>query len=95
LNVTNAVGFENQIVINASYSNGIARDYYIAACRASIVYFCKIFGYNLDGVVQSSFSVKSKKYESKYYTNAIVEKISVVAKKSQQLEVDMETGEIL
>ena len=41
------------------------------------------------------FIVKSKKYESKYYTNAIVEKISVVAKKSQQLEVDMETGEIL
>jgi len=45
--------------------------------------------------VKVTFNVKSKKYETKYYTNAIVEKISLIAKKSQQLEVDMETGEIL
>ncbi len=45
--------------------------------------------------VKVAFSVKSKKYETKYYTNAIVEKISLIAKKSQQLEVDMETGEII
>lgn len=44
--------------------------------------------------VKVTFSVKSKKYENKYYTNAIVEKISLIAKKSQQLQVDMETGEI-
>jgi hypothetical protein len=45
--------------------------------------------------VKVTFNVKSKKYETKYYTNAIVEKISLITKKSQQLEVDMETGEIL
>ena len=45
--------------------------------------------------VKVTFSVKSKKYESKYYTNAIVEKINLIAKKTQQLEVCLETGEIL
>ena len=45
--------------------------------------------------VKVTFSVKSKRYENKYYTNAIIEKISLISKKSQQLEVDMETGEIL
>jgi hypothetical protein len=45
--------------------------------------------------VKVTFFVRSKKYETKYYTNAILEKISLIAKKSQQLEVDMETGEII
>ena len=38
--------------------------------------------------------LKSKKWQSKYYLSAVIEKISVIAKKSPQLIIDMETGEI-
>jgi len=46
-------------------------------------------------VVKITYFIKSKKYENKYYTSAIIEKINIIAKKPEQLMVDMETGEIL
>jgi len=46
-------------------------------------------------VVKITYYIKSKKYENKYYTSAIIEKINIIAKKPEQLMVDMETGEIL
>ena len=46
-------------------------------------------------VIKITYFLKSKKYENKYYTSAIIEKISIVAKKPEQLMVDMETGEII
>ena len=46
-------------------------------------------------VVKITYMVKSKKYQDKYFTSAIIEKISIVQKKSPQLMVDMETGEII
>ena len=46
-------------------------------------------------VVKITYFLKSKKYESKYYTSAIIEKLNVIAKKPEQLMVDMETGEII
>jgi hypothetical protein len=46
-------------------------------------------------VVKITYFLKSKKYENKYYTSAIIEKISIIAKKPEQLMVDMETGEIM
>ena len=46
-------------------------------------------------VVKITYFIKSKKYENKYYTSSIIEKINIVAKKPEQLMVDMETGEIL
>lgn len=45
-------------------------------------------------LVKITYYVKSKKYESKYYTSAIVEKLHITQKKSEQLMVDLETGEI-
>lgn len=39
--------------------------------------------------------LKSKKWQGKYYLSAVIEKISVIAKKSPQLIIDMETGEII
>lgn len=45
-------------------------------------------------LVKVTYYIKSKKYESKYYTSAIVEKIHIAQKKSEQLMVDLETGEI-
>jgi hypothetical protein len=46
-------------------------------------------------VVKITYFLKSKKYESKYYTSAIIEKLNVISKRPEQLMVDMETGEIL
>lgn len=45
--------------------------------------------------VKITYYLKSKKYENRYYTSAIIEKISIIAKKPIQLMVDLETGEIL
>jgi hypothetical protein len=46
-------------------------------------------------VVKITYFLKSKKYESKYYTSAIIEKLNVIAKRPEQLMVCLETGEIL
>lgn len=71
--------------------------YYTTAFTAyhDVIVLIKQLALEKGDYVKVTFSVKSKKYENKYYTNAIVEKISVVAKKSQQLQVCLETGEIL
>jgi hypothetical protein len=45
--------------------------------------------------VKIEYYIKSKKWQDKYFTTAIIEKISIVAKKSPQLMIDMETGEII
>ncbi len=45
-------------------------------------------------LVKVTYRIQSKKYESKYYTSAIIEKIHITQKKSEQLMVDLETGEI-
>jgi hypothetical protein len=45
--------------------------------------------------VKIEYYIRSKKWQDKYFTTAIIEKISVVAKKSPQLIIDMETGEII
>ena len=44
--------------------------------------------------VKIEYYIKSKKWQDKYYTIAIIEKIKVIAKKSPQMTIDMETGEI-
>jgi hypothetical protein len=45
--------------------------------------------------VKIDYYIKSKKWQDKYLTSAIVEKINIIAKKSPQLIIDMETGEII
>ena len=45
--------------------------------------------------VKVDYYIKSKKWEDKYFTSAVLEKIKIIAKKSPQLIIDMETGEIL
>ena len=46
--------------------------------------------------VKIEYYIKSKKWQDKYFTSAIIEKIQVIAKKpSQQLLVDLSTGEII
>jgi hypothetical protein len=45
--------------------------------------------------VKIDYYIKSKKWQDKYFTSAIAEKIQIIAKKSPQLIIDMETGEII
>ena len=46
--------------------------------------------------VKIDYFIKSKKWQDKYYTSAIIDKIKIIAKKpSQQLIVDLSTGEII
>jgi hypothetical protein len=45
--------------------------------------------------VKIDYYIKSKKWQDKYFTSAIIDKIKIIAKKSPQLIIDMETGEIL
>jgi hypothetical protein len=46
--------------------------------------------------VKIDYYVKSKKWQDKYLTSAVIEKIKIIAKKpSQQLIVDLSTGEII
>jgi hypothetical protein len=44
--------------------------------------------------VKIEYYIKSKKWQDKYFTSAIIEKIQIIAKKSPQMTIDMETGEI-
>jgi hypothetical protein len=44
--------------------------------------------------VKIDYYIKSKKWKDKYFTSAVIEKIKIIAKKSPQLIIDMETGEI-
>ena len=45
--------------------------------------------------VKITYFLKSRKHENRWYTSAIIEKINLIAKRPEQLMVDMETGEIL
>ncbi len=45
--------------------------------------------------VKIDFNLVSKKWQDKYYLSAVINKISVISKKSPQLIIDMETGEII
>lgn len=45
--------------------------------------------------VKVDYYIKSKKWQDKYTTSAVIEKIKIIAKKSPQLIIDMETGEII
>jgi hypothetical protein len=45
--------------------------------------------------VKIQYYIKSKKWQDKYFTSAVIEKINIIAKKSPQLIIDMETGEII
>ena len=45
--------------------------------------------------VKITYYLKSKKFDEHYSTSAIVQKISITQKGTNQLMVDMETGEIM
>lgn len=46
-------------------------------------------------IIKVHYYVKSKKYENRYYTTAVLEKIIITEKCSPQLVLDTATGEII
>jgi hypothetical protein len=46
-------------------------------------------------LVKINYHLYSKKYNDKYFTTALIDLIRITEKKSPQLIVDLETGEIL
>ena len=52
-------------------------------------------GLEVGDVVKINYHLYSKKYNEKYYTTAQIDGIKITQKKSSQLMVDLETGEIL
>jgi hypothetical protein len=60
----------------------------------SIIILCRQIKLEKGDIVKIEYFIKSKKVQDKYYTSAIIEKLQITQKKSTQLTVDMETGEI-
>jgi hypothetical protein len=60
----------------------------------SIIILCKQIKLEKGDIVKIEYYIKSNKHQDKYYTSAIIEKLQITQKKSNQLMVDMETGEI-
>jgi hypothetical protein len=60
----------------------------------SIMILCKQIKLEKGDLVKIDYYIKSRKHENRWYTSAIIEKIQITQKKSIQLMVDMETGEI-
>jgi hypothetical protein len=60
----------------------------------SIIVLCRQINLEKGDIVKIDYFIKSKKHQDKYYTSAIIEKLQITQKKSIQLTVDMETGEI-
>jgi hypothetical protein len=44
--------------------------------------------------VKITYFPKSRKHENRWYTSLIIEKINLIAKRPEQLMVDLETGEL-
>jgi hypothetical protein len=51
-------------------------------------------GLEVGDVVKINYHLYSKKYNEKYYTTAQIDAIKITQKKTNQLMVDIETGEI-
>jgi hypothetical protein len=89
------------ISVNESISQVVVRTkkdsaYIVIAftCHREITTLIRQLRLEKGDLVKVTYCVQSKKYESKYYTSAIVEKLHITQKKSEQLMVDLETGEI-
>lgn len=92
IDIISATDSITQVVIRTKRDNA----YTIIAftCHQEITTLIRQLRLDKGDLVKITYYIKSKKYESKYYTSAIVEKLHITQKKSEQLMVDLETGEI-
>jgi hypothetical protein len=81
-----------QVVVRTKREN--AYIYIAFTCHHEITALIRQLRLEKGDIVKITYYVSSKKYENRYYTSAIAEKIHITQKKSEQLMVDLETGEI-
>jgi hypothetical protein len=92
IDVISATDSITQVVIRTKRESAYV---YIAfTCHHEITTLIRQLRLEKGDIVKITYYVSSKKYENRYYTSAIVEKIHITQKKSEQLMVDLETGEI-
>jgi hypothetical protein len=82
-----------QIVIRKKWNNS-----YIVICFSAFDESKRIINQiNVEkgDTIKINYHIFSKEYKNKYYTTAVIDFVKITEKKSAQLMVDMETGEIL
>ena len=82
-----------QVVIRKKWNNA-----YLPICFSAFDEAKRIINQiNLEvgDVVKINYHLYSKKFNDKYYTTASIDAIKITQKKTSQLIVDLETGEIL
>lgn len=82
-----------QIVIK--YKKGVLYNHLCFTAYQDVLVLIKQIRLEKRDTVKITYFLKSRKHENRWYTSAIIEKINIIAKKPEQLIVDMETGEIL
>lgn len=81
-----------QVVVRTKREN--AYIYIAFTCHHEITALIRQLRLEKGDIVKITYYVYSKKYENRYYTSAIAEKIHITQKKSQLMFVDTMTGEI-
>ena len=82
-----------QIVIK--YKKGDSYTYLCFTAYQDVLVLIKQIRLEKRDAVKITYFPKSRKHENRWFTSLIIEKINIIAKRPEQLMVDMETGEIL
>jgi hypothetical protein len=93
ISIINSNDWSTQIVIRKKWNNAYTPICFTATNEQKrIINQIKL---EVGDVVKINYHLQSKKHNDKYYTNAFIDLIRITQKKSSQLIVDLETGEIL
>lgn len=93
MSIINSNDWSTQVIIRKKWNNA-----YVPICFTATNEQKRLIiqlGLEVGDSVKINYHLQSKKHNDKYYTNAYVDAIRITQKKSTQLIVDLETGEIL
>ena len=93
ISIINSNDWSTQVVIRKKWNNA-----YVPICFTATNEQKRLIiqiGLEVGDIVKINYHLQSKKHNDKYYTNAFIDLITITQKKSPQLVVDLETGELL
>lgn len=93
MSIINSNEWSTQVVIRKKWNNA-----YVPICFTATNEIKRLIiqlGLEVGDLVKINYHLHSKKHNDKYYNNAYIDKIVIKQKKSPQLMVDIETGEII
>ena len=93
MSILNSNDWSTQVVIRKKWNNAYVPICFIATNEQKRL--INQIGLEVGDLVKINYHLQSKKHNDKYYTNAYIDAIIITQKKSTQLIVDLETGEIL